>query len=172
MDKEPSIKQQRYLNNLVDMVENGGALDDLNKKEAALDAGYSMAVATNTKQKIEKRPSFQKLLDKSFKIKDIRNKLQDGLDAQIVKTATFKGSITDQKSFPDYQTRLKYIELLMQLKGELSGSLEYQRRANEEGLPGEQGGIDEPQQRINILRQDIKVYLGFPDQGEAQTVIG
>ena len=40
----------------------------------------------------------------------------EGLSAEVVKTATHEGNITDEKSYPDYQTRHKYLETLIKLR--------------------------------------------------------
>ena len=51
---KPTAKQRRYLKNLM---ENGG-----NRRKAAIDAGYSQAIADNPK-KIEETKGWQQLLD-------------------------------------------------------------------------------------------------------------
>jgi hypothetical protein len=43
-----------------------------------------------------------------------------GLEANLVKVATYKGLILDERSYPDWGTRLPYLRLLAQLKGLLT----------------------------------------------------
>ena len=169
--RDPSVKQQKYLANLVDMVEKVGNVDKSTKELAATNAGYSDAVAKNVKDKIEKTPSFQKLLRKTFNNSRIKKKLMEGINAKTVKTATHEGIITDEKEYPDHATRLKYLEFISKLLGETQGSIEYQRRTRKEDLPGDEGTSTRPSGRINVLRQDIKVYLGQPIAGKAQRII-
>ena len=45
--------------------------------------------------------------------------LDEGLDAFIVKTASLDGKITDERFYPDYATRHKYVETLLKVRGEL-----------------------------------------------------
>lgn len=71
------------------------------------------------------------ILKGSPKVQEIMNEVMDevgldtgavwrgiieGLNAEVVKTATHEGQITDEKSYPDYQVRHKYLETLIKLR--------------------------------------------------------
>lgn len=46
-------------------------------------------------------------------------KISEGLEAEVVKTATFEGQISDEKSYIDFPTRGRYIELALKLRGDM-----------------------------------------------------
>lgn len=64
-----TVRQKKYLKELV---ENGG-----NKYQAAIKAGYSEAVATNTNTKIHQQPGFQEYLDNYLPYKKLFVNLDD-----------------------------------------------------------------------------------------------
>src|SRR5262249_28120024 len=77
------------------------------KTEAALIAGWKKSIARNAKQKIE-RPNqeyFQRLADHFIPDELMMLRTRQGLDATVVKTASFQGTITDIQEFADYATR-------------------------------------------------------------------
>ena len=91
------------------------------KKEAALAAGYSEATASQALAKIE-RPNqeyFERLMDRFIPDELLAQKVREGLDATVVKTATFEGEITDEKEYADMPTRARYIELAAEFKGRI-----------------------------------------------------
>ncbi len=47
----------------------------------------------------------------------IAQKTLEGLSADKVEIATFRGHIGDVQAYPDYSTRAKYLEILSRLKG-------------------------------------------------------
>lgn len=47
------------------------------------------------------------------------SKISEGLDAEVVKTATFEGKISDEQSYIDFPTRGRYIELALRLRGDM-----------------------------------------------------
>jgi len=47
----------------------------------------------------------------------LTQKTLDGLNAEKVEIATYKGSICDERAYPDYSTRAKYVELAGRFKG-------------------------------------------------------
>lgn len=97
-------------------------LEGKSKKEAALTAGYSASMADNPAHKIE-RPNqdyFRRLMDEHIPDELMAIKTREGLDATVVKTATFEGAITDVKVFADFSTRAKYLEMAAEFKGRVT----------------------------------------------------
>jgi hypothetical protein len=96
------------------------------------EAGYTAKTAA-----FKSGPMLQKILESFPEIMDrkgisddsLADSLKDGLEAMFIKTATFEGIITDQKSFIDFPTRHKYLETALKLKNliieniKISGSL-------------------------------------------------
>ena len=94
-------------------------LAGMSKLEAAKDAGFPETVARNAKQKIEdpNRDYFTKLMDAFIPDELMAKKTREGLDATVVKIASFKGEITDVKEFADFPTRARYLEIAAEFKG-------------------------------------------------------
>lgn len=89
------------------------------KKEAALVAGYSQSMADNPAHKIE-RPNqdyFRRLMDEHIPDELMAIKTREGLDATVIKIATFEGRITDAQAYADFPTRAKYLEMAAEFKG-------------------------------------------------------
>jgi hypothetical protein len=49
--------------------------------------------------------------------KKLSQVVSEGLDAQKVVVATYEGKIGEEKAYPDYSTRSKYVELAGRMKG-------------------------------------------------------
>lgn len=92
---------------------------NLSKKAAALKVGFSEAMASNAKSRIEDvhREYFQRLVDAAIPNEVLVLKLNEGLNATVVKTAAVNGKISDMQEFADFDTRLKYIETAAEWKG-------------------------------------------------------
>lgn len=58
--------------------------------------------------------------DKRLKARALVRKLAEGLDAKETKFFSDKGIVTDKRDFIDYQTRHKYLETALRLRGDLS----------------------------------------------------
>lgn len=90
------------------------------KKRAALAAGYPESMANVAFREIEKPnvlEAFAALMDKYVPDDLIGQRLLEGTNATVVKTATFDGKITDAVEFVDFEQRRKYIELAAEFKG-------------------------------------------------------
>ena len=107
-DKETQEKRRKYVKNRT--------LKGLNKKDAALEAGFPLSMAENAAAKIETPEvvaaieEFDKALTLAIPTVRLVKKLSEGLEATTVKTAQFEGAITDVKEFVDYPTRLQYVK--------------------------------------------------------------
>jgi hypothetical protein len=88
----------------------------MNKKDAALKAGFTLGMATNASTRIETPEvleaiqSLEKALLEGIPTERLLQKFDEGLEATVVKTAQVEGRITDAQEFPDYRTRLRYLE--------------------------------------------------------------
>jgi len=94
------------------------------KKQTALKAGYAESTANVAGKEIEDRiannEEFKKLMEEKGITDDyLIKKLKEGMNADVVKTATEKGMITDEKTYTDYSTREKYVKLTLETKGRL-----------------------------------------------------
>ncbi len=47
-------------------------------------------------------------------------RLNEGIDAKVVKLAQKDGKFTDARAFPDFRTRHDYLELALRIKGHVS----------------------------------------------------
>jgi len=90
----------------------------LSKKEAALKAGYSKKTATNVKHGIENLKSFQELAEFYLPKDKILSVVQEGLQADMVKTATNDGKITDERTYADYSTRARFADIAIKIHGD------------------------------------------------------
>lgn len=106
-DNEAQQKRRKYVKNRT--------IKGLNKKDAALEAGFPLSMAENAAAKIETPEviaaieEFDRALVMVIPTARLVQKLNEGLDATVVKTAQFKGEITDEKEYVDYPTRLQYV---------------------------------------------------------------
>ena len=97
-----------------------GVIEGKSRRRAALDAGYSDAVARHPAERIETadvREAFQVLMRRVAPAEKIVQRIAEGLDAVEVRTAVSEGKITDSKEFTDYEQRRKYAELAAELGG-------------------------------------------------------
>jgi hypothetical protein len=101
-----------------------GMLDGKTKKQAALDAGYTQGMAHNVLRKIENKPRVKALIETALKEagldeKAIAAKMVEGMNATLVKTASENGVISDERTYPDYNARHKFLETVLGFKGVL-----------------------------------------------------
>lgn len=102
-----------------------GRLAGKPKTEAGLAAGFSPATIHNAATNIE-TPDVNDALESAMQdvgitIELMARRLREGLDAKVVKTASFEGKITDTKNFVDHGQRGAYLDRITKLKG-LRGS--------------------------------------------------
>ena len=103
-------KQVKAIDNLVG---NGG-----NVTKAMRDAGYSENTL-NTPQKLTESKAFQELMHDQITDQKIIQRINEGLDAN-------KQFVTEQGivESPDHQTRHKYIETIIKVKGYTRGEVD------------------------------------------------
>lgn len=111
--KEPSIRSIKYVNN---------TLSGMNKKKAALSAGYSPATAHNASRAIETVPvarTIQEALEKQGITSDVIAKgIREGMEA--VRLETIAGEVVTNV---DFAVRYRYLELSLKLLLPLIGNL-------------------------------------------------
>jgi hypothetical protein len=106
--KATEKKRSKYIKNVT--------IGGMNKKDAALAAGFTLGMATNAAGRIETPEvlaaieSLEKGLLEGIPTELLIRKFAEGLDATTVKIAQRDGEITDVQAFPDYPTRLQYLE--------------------------------------------------------------
>jgi phage terminase small subunit len=111
--KSESIKprERKYLKGLV----NGKS-----KKDAALDAGYSMSMAENAAAKIEKpnvQRAFQEMIRKHIPDEKIVQRLKEGLDAEETKFFQHEGNVQEERNVISWGERRNYLELAAKFGG-------------------------------------------------------
>jgi len=112
---EMNIKQQKY---------KKYRLEGMSAYKAARKAGYAHATAWNAHKNIEKRCSFDELLAQAGMDNDTVFKVMgEGLNATksfVVNNVNEDGEIEKEVvESADYQTRHKYLETLLKLRGKL-----------------------------------------------------
>lgn len=119
--RDLTLKQRRWLDSYIELG---------NATQAAKDAGY------NCKSYMSFHAvGYENLQKLSISIKEIMNRkgitdarlmedLKAGLKAQRTEFGKFKGKITDSKDLIDYQTRHKYLETALKLKGLLRDKID------------------------------------------------
>jgi hypothetical protein len=110
-----------------------GLIDGKSMRKAALDAGYTEAMADNAGQKIlpAARAEFEKALARKIPIAHLVQRIAEGLNAQETKLAQFEGSYTDARHLVAWGERRRYAELTAKLLGYLVERVE---------LTGDDGG--------------------------------
>ena len=89
-----------------------GVMEGKTKYQAALDAGYSESSARSPRTNIEKgkiRAFFQEVIREAVPLEDFKEKVREGVNATVVKIASFEGAITDERVYADFGTRLNYL---------------------------------------------------------------
>jgi len=95
----------------------------MTKNDAATAAGFSPSMAANAAHRIEtpevrdEIQSLQKALLVEVPTQLLAQRLREGLDATTVKIARKDGKFTDERTFPDYCVRLRYIEKITAMSG-------------------------------------------------------
>jgi hypothetical protein len=88
-------------------------------RRAALDAGYSAAMAKNAGQKIMPGAinEFKEALAKTVPQSKLIQRIAEGINAKKTIFAQFQGSFTDSRQLVDYSERRRYVELVCKLFG-------------------------------------------------------
>lgn len=116
-------------------------------RRAALDAGYTQAMADNAGQKILPgvRSEFREALALAIPISHLVKRIAEGLNSHETKLAQFEGTFVDQRTLVSWGERRRYAELAAKLLGYLVDRLE---------LTGEAGGpIELADARERLLAQ-------------------
>jgi len=111
-ERSPSVKQRRYVE---------GRVAGKSKRKAALDAGYSQAVADNTKDKLDEKPAvkrlFATLMTQAGATDELlAQRIYEGLHAKSVMRETLHA---EREVLVDFAERREMVELALKLKGHL-----------------------------------------------------
>ena len=114
LQKETQEKRRKYIENRT--------IGGMNKKRAAVEAGFSLAMATNAASRIETPEvvaaiqSLEKALLEGIPTELLVQKFAEGLEATVPKVVHQDGE-SDIREFPDYRTRLQYLEKIALISG-------------------------------------------------------
>lgn len=94
-----------------------------NATKSAELAGYSPDAATATGIKLLRDEQVQRAIISALERRGITDdylavKMREGLNAEVVELAKHEGKITDERSFPDFHARHKYLETAHRLRGD------------------------------------------------------
>lgn len=103
-----------------------GLIAGKSKKQAALDAGHTSAMAENFKQKILPglREEFQGELRNKVPNAKLIQRIVEGLNAKETKLTQFEGEFSDARHLVAFSERRRYVELACQLLGYLVEKVE------------------------------------------------
>jgi len=126
-----SLKQRKWLDSYI---ETGNAT------EAARQAGYSgnddslRVIGHENLTKLN--PAISELMDR-MGMTDVllMKKLAEGLNANLVKTATSDGSITDERVYVDFSTRHQYLDTALKLKNRYPPQKQFVAGSPDEPVP-------------------------------------
>jgi hypothetical protein len=106
------------------------------------DAGYSDSYADNAG--VTKTKTWEEELEEQLPDSLLLTKHVEGLEADLVKTATHQGSIDDERFYTDFATRFKYLDSGYKLKKKYDESVKIKHQFGElsdEELEGAISGI-------------------------------
>jgi hypothetical protein len=112
--QEIKTMRQNYVTNL---------MSGMTKNDAATAAGFSPSMARNAASRIETPEvrdqihSLQQAILLELPTQLLVQKFREGLDATVVQTARKDGKFTDERAFPDYRIRLRYLEKIASISG-------------------------------------------------------
>lgn len=112
MPRQPTRKQKKAVKILL---EN----PSLTTSEVMRQAGYSEASIVDPNKNLLDTKGFIELVGEILPDSELLAAHKAGLNATLIKTAQFEGSITDEKEYADYPTRHKYLETAYRIKGRL-----------------------------------------------------
>lgn len=148
--KSTQEKRRKYIENRT--------VGGMNKIQAALAAGFSRGMAVNVANRIETPEvlaaieSLEQALLDGIPTELLLQKFREGLDATTIRTAQQDGQITDVREFPDYATRLQYLEKIALI------SRRYQPKTTTEHT-GKDGGPIELKAFTNEQLEQRKQWL-------------
>lgn len=93
-----------------------------NGTQAAIKAGYSPKRADQQAYENLRKPEIQKAIKDRFNEQGITEsfllqKISEGLEAYTVKTVYHEGKVTDERAYPNFAVRWKYIDTVLKLLG-------------------------------------------------------
>ncbi len=109
--KMTRLKHRRVLRRILDQIGKGGRA---NITQAAIAEGYSAKYANSGV--LQKTDTWNDLVEKYLPDHLLAKAHIEGLKAKLVKTAADDGTITDEKFYPDHQTRFKFLDSAYKLK--------------------------------------------------------
>lgn len=114
-------------------------------RRAALDAGYTQAMADNAGNEImpRVRKEFQEQLRRKVPHAKLIQRIAEGLNAKETRLAQFEGDYTDQRHLVNYSERRRYAELALKILGFLVEKVEV-------------GGSEEGPVNLNITVKFVK----------------
>jgi hypothetical protein len=128
-----------------------GLAEGKTKKQAALDAGYSLSVAKTAKAHIETRDvleALQRKIRERIPIDRIVERLSEGLDAVETKFFCKNGLATEMRQVTDWAERREYIKLIAKYGGYFIEGAEVRENADDSS--------DDPAENLRaIFRQAI-----------------
>lgn len=134
-EKQLTPKERRFVKSYVRLG---------NATVAAVEAGYKSKTRAGLRvmasEKLRKLQLPIKELMNRMGLDDLRllGKLDEGLDALLIKTASHDGKITDQLAYVDFETRREYLDIAFKLRGSYAPmKVEAQVREIEELTPEE-----------------------------------
>lgn len=95
----------------------------LNKRQAALKAGYALntaRIATSAIETPDVKAVFRAIVDRAAGMDAVARTLVEGLHATETRLASFEGKFTDERVVPDYATRAKYAQMISEYAGYVS----------------------------------------------------
>lgn len=139
-------------------------LNGYNMRAAALNAGYSKATADRARQAgLEKTETVAQWLERiGVTQKSLAEYLRAGLDANKVISAVVTGKDADEKTndfidVPDWQSRHKYLETALKLKGALNDNPQQPQSI----VFNISAGIDTPPQGVIDVKKEDTVPVAI-----------
>ena len=116
--KKATPKQIAWLNHYTNPESPGF----LNKTESAVQAGYGGNRNSANRIGQQTAAALQTYIDQfldelGLSEEALKKRLIDGLDAMITRFFSHEGNVTDQKDCVDWETRRKYLDMAIKLKG-------------------------------------------------------
>ncbi len=112
--KKLTVKERKFVGRYIETGNATKAADDAGFKSKS--RGGLRAIASEKLKKL--RLPIKELMER-LGLDDVHllTKLDQGLDAGVVKTASHLGTITDQRVYTDFETRARYLDMAFKLRG-------------------------------------------------------
>ncbi len=128
MKYNPTVKERRFLKAYIE----GKSLAECARYAGSKGKDKDSLKVIGHRMLTDINPSMDEILELNGLTNHlIAAKTLEGLEADRVEVATFRGQIGDVQAFPDYSTRAKYLDILAKLKG---------RYIEKKELTGKDGG--------------------------------